>query len=245
VVAGGGFSVDWGLVQPEVATFTHICTYDAAGTAWSDQPPTNMVASCAGRTAELHRVLQNAGVAGPYVLVGFSIGGLVARLFAQEYPSEVAGMVIVDHAFLEVGHGKASSASFPSLDTPPVLISSTPITLGIEDDENFSKLPRRDQELHQWAMSIDPMRPTAEMAAECSAVVDDKTQGQRYPLGDRPLIVIRTRNEQPAYQRLQESLLVLSRHSREVLAAKSSHMVIIDEPEAVIESIREVIQQIK
>jgi pimeloyl-ACP methyl ester carboxylesterase len=83
VVVGGGFSFDWGLVQPEVARFTRICTYDPSGTAWSDPAPRDdpkTVPGCAKRVAEIHEVLSRASISSPYVITGFSIGGLYGRL---------------------------------------------------------------------------------------------------------------------------------------------------------------------
>ena len=56
VVASGGFSFDWGLVQPKVAQITRICTYDPAGTAWSDAVPGKTNPSCNDRVAELHEI---------------------------------------------------------------------------------------------------------------------------------------------------------------------------------------------
>ncbi|HEU5021872.1 MAG TPA: alpha/beta hydrolase, partial [Bryobacteraceae bacterium] len=85
VVAGGGFSFDWGLVQPTLSTLTRICTYDPSGTAWSDPFPRNPTPTCTDRVAELHEVLHRASVPTPVVLVGFSIGGLYARLYAARY----------------------------------------------------------------------------------------------------------------------------------------------------------------
>ncbi len=67
VVAGGGFSFDWGLVQPKIAARTRICTYDPAGTAWSDPAPAPTSPNCTNRVNELHQLLINAGVQGPYV----------------------------------------------------------------------------------------------------------------------------------------------------------------------------------
>ena len=248
IVVGGAFSLDWGLVQPQVAKFTRIWTYDPSGTVWSDpyssasQQGQESVPSCVERVTEIHRLLQNAGISGPYVLVGFSIGGLIGRLYALNYPEEVAGMVIVDHAFTDVGSDalpsspvpsnsqskhQAGSTAAPSDDSPPVLITTSPITLGLEDDQNFKRLPQRNQDLHTWAMSIHPLRPTAEMAAECSATVESTAKGQAYPFGNRLLIVIRTSNDLPAYEKLQEKLLALSHNSKQVVAEKSSHMVII------------------
>lgn len=78
MVVGAGFSFDWGLVQPGVAKFTKICTYDASGTAWSDPGP---VLSCAARVNEIHTLLKSAKLEGPYVFAGLSIGALVARVY--------------------------------------------------------------------------------------------------------------------------------------------------------------------
>ena len=256
MVVGGAFSFDWGLIQPEVAKFTRICTYDPSGTAWSDpfvaapQEQAKPLPRCKERVLEIHRVLQSAEVPGPYVLVGFSIGGLTARLYTHEYPDEVAGVVLVDHAFINVGsnaaplQGLSNGAAGRSGDHPPVLIFSPPITLGLEDDQNFRKLPQHDQDLHTWAMSINPLRPTAEMASECFAAVDRATGDELFPFAHRPLIVIRTANDLPAYEQLQEALLRLSRNSKLILAANSSHMVIIDEPGVVTRAIREVINAV-
>lgn len=82
VVASGGFSFDWGLVQPKIAQLARICTYDPAGTAWSDPGPAEKAPYCTNRVNELDQVLEKAGIGGPYVLVGYSIGGLIARLYA-------------------------------------------------------------------------------------------------------------------------------------------------------------------
>jgi pimeloyl-ACP methyl ester carboxylesterase len=92
----GGTHLDWQFVQPEVAKFTRILTYDRAGYGWSDL-------SSEPRTAEqvvgeLRQLLREAEIEPPYVLVGMSLSGLFSRLFAYHYPEEVAGMVLVDVA---------------------------------------------------------------------------------------------------------------------------------------------------
>lgn len=249
VVVSGGFSFDWGLVQPEVARFTRVCTYDPAGTAWSDRVPAHPRRSCADRVGELHALLKNARIGSPYVLVGFSIGGLVARLYASRYPAEITGIVLVDHAFIDTDSNSRSdpsgSISATGLDSPPVLISKTPITLDLEDEQNFSKLPERDQELHRWALSIHSVRPTVEMAAECFSEVDASEQSRPYPLGRRPLAVVSTLYDSPHYQELQNKLLMLSQNSEQLVAENSSHMVIIDQPEIVIRAIQEVFKAAK
>lgn len=109
--------------------------------AWSDAAPTPDP-SCSARVAEIHAALTNAPVKGPYVLVGLSIGALVARLYQQRYPGEVRGMVIVDHAFLDPVPEPDSNrdVAVPGLDSPPILISKTPIVLTVEDISNFNNL---------------------------------------------------------------------------------------------------------
>jgi pimeloyl-ACP methyl ester carboxylesterase len=95
LIAGAGdFSFDWGLVQPGVSRFARACSYDRAGLAWSDPGPTPR--TMLQDAYELHALLRAAGVKPPYVLVGHSIGGLIARVYAEQYPREVAGMVLVD-----------------------------------------------------------------------------------------------------------------------------------------------------
>src|SRR5689334_3149988 len=90
----GDYSFDWALVQPALARNARTCAYDRPGQAWSDPgpPPRGVVTSA----RELHDLLVAARIRGPYVLVGHSWGGLIARMFAHDYPHDVAGMVLVD-----------------------------------------------------------------------------------------------------------------------------------------------------
>jgi pimeloyl-ACP methyl ester carboxylesterase len=92
--SGFGMSLNaWALVQPAVAELTRACSYDRPGYGWSDKPPDPRTGSRAAE--DLHRALANAGVPGPYILVGHSMGGGQVRLFASRYATEVAGLVIV------------------------------------------------------------------------------------------------------------------------------------------------------
>ncbi|MDX6381547.1 MAG: hypothetical protein QOI57_2571, partial [Rubrobacteraceae bacterium] len=68
----GGIGLDWQLVQPEVAQFAHVCTYDRAGMGWSE--PGAQSRTSQQFVEELNTLLGNAGVQGPYVLVGHSFG---------------------------------------------------------------------------------------------------------------------------------------------------------------------------
>ena len=251
IIVGAAFSFDWGLIQPEISNFTHVCTYDSAGAAWSDPPDKATAPSCDDRVSEIHRLLQTADVQPANVLVGYSFGGLVARLYAHRYPADIVGTVLVDHAFIDVGsdardsHPVTKNSRADSLDSPPVLISSSPIELGLEDDQNFQRLPEQDRVLHRWAVSQHPLNLTPAMAAECSMVLQQSGASQDFALGDLPLIVIRTKNDAPGYAELQAKLLRLSRNSAGLVAGSSSHLVIIDKPDIVARAIRRDIDAVR
>jgi pimeloyl-ACP methyl ester carboxylesterase len=94
--AGGGNSADtWAGVQPEVARVTRVCSYDRAGLGQSDPAPTG-VRTVQDSVDDLHALLAAADISGPTVLAGHSFGGLIVRLYASQYPDEVAGLVLVD-----------------------------------------------------------------------------------------------------------------------------------------------------
>src|SRR5258706_7187226 len=105
-----GLALSWSLVQPEVAKFTRVCAYDRAGYGWSDPNLIGIHPTSQRLVHELHTLLVNASIAGPYVLVAHSFGGLNVRLFANQYPNDVIGVVLIDSAnefveprFIEAG----------------------------------------------------------------------------------------------------------------------------------------------
>ncbi len=85
---------NWVWVQPQLAQVTRVCAYDRAGIGWSDPGPEPRDAQRTAR--ELEALLDRARVAGPFVLVGHSLGALTAREFASEFPNQVAGMVLIE-----------------------------------------------------------------------------------------------------------------------------------------------------
>jgi len=90
----GDWAPVWTIVQPEVAKWTRACSYDRAGAGFSDAGP--MPRTSVRIADELHSALHNAGVKGPYILVGHAFGGDNVRTFAARYVGEVAGLVLVE-----------------------------------------------------------------------------------------------------------------------------------------------------
>jgi pimeloyl-ACP methyl ester carboxylesterase len=264
VILGAGFSFDWGLVQPEVASITQVCTYDHSGSAWSDDGPTD---SCSLRVSEIHEVLKNAGIKGPYVLVGHSLGALVARLYAGQYPNDVAGLVFVDHAMAMINRRPPSggaTTSPPPMSPPPPPPGGIKMAAGMEDDPNFGKLSARDREFHLWASkqvrgkvdSPGKLPGGLDMLLDCVAQADAIGKDQSHPLGDKPLVDISAGNAPPIpapaaeqwrtkYTELHSKLLSLSINSKELTAENSGHFIIIDRPDVVIDAIGQVVQSVR
>jgi pimeloyl-ACP methyl ester carboxylesterase len=141
VILGAGFSFDWGLVQPEVASVTQVCSYDHSGSAWSDDGPTD---SCSLRVGEIHEALKNAGIKGPYVLVGHSLGALVARLYTGQYPNDVAGLVFVDHAMAMINR-RPTSGGAPTAAT--VVTTAATVSWRRKDGNRNGRRPELRQAL--------------------------------------------------------------------------------------------------
>lgn len=109
-------------VYPQVGTFTRVCSYDRPGTArengtFTPSTPVQQPTTLAGDVTDLHALLTTAQVAAPYVMVGWSFGGPIARLYASTYPGEVAGLVLVDamSQYLETALSPANFAIFMKL----------------------------------------------------------------------------------------------------------------------------------
>lgn len=246
MIVGGGFSFDWSLVQPEIARETRVCTYDASGNAWSDPGPGR---GCPAWTNEIHQLLKHADIEGPSVLVGLSAGAVIARLYATSYPGEVSGLVIIDHAFLPKPDNLSTSAppvrGVVAADSPPAVLSMTPVSVSREDEPGFKYLPLRAQELDRWAASLKPDVPTVETTEGCIVAAESVGKGVAQPLKDLPLLVVSTANSTSEYRELQKHLLSLSRNSKQFIAAKSFHSVEMSEPRVVIEAIREVVTAVR
>ena len=89
-----GYSVQW--AQSRVAKTTRACWYDRAGVGWSDPPSTPRTSTSIAN--DLHEALHRAGVLPPYVMAGGSVGGEYVHIYTARYPTDVAGLVLIDSA---------------------------------------------------------------------------------------------------------------------------------------------------
>ena len=89
---GGAYSTTWAAVQKALAPRVRTCAYDRAGLGWSQDGPEPRTVKQEVR--ELHALLAAAKIPAPYVMTGHSIGGVLVRLYAEEYPNEVSGVVL-------------------------------------------------------------------------------------------------------------------------------------------------------
>jgi pimeloyl-ACP methyl ester carboxylesterase len=108
---GDDTTLTWRYVQPVVAQHTRVCSYDSAGLGFSDPAPGPRDASAF--VSDLHTLLLRAHVPGPYVIAGYGVSGLYDRLYADRYPAEVSGMVLLDPTV--VGRNGRVAALAPAL----------------------------------------------------------------------------------------------------------------------------------
>lgn len=86
--------LNWRTVQTRLAAFAKVCSYDRAGLGWSELCSESCTPSCLA--AQLYEMLSAAGIPAPYILVGHSFGALIVRSFATQYPDKTTGVVLVD-----------------------------------------------------------------------------------------------------------------------------------------------------
>ena len=261
----------WDFVQPEVAKFARVCSYDRAGYGWSTPGP--LPRTSGEIVKELHALLSASGEQGPYVFVAHSFGGYNVRVYTKQYPAEVVGMVLVD-----TSHEDQESRMPPSLQAfmknqsaqlefqrkvAPILIFFGVARLSGGEGDASGKLPK-DFLREITYLSLQPkfIEATASEIQSFSASADEVRAAGN--LGDRPLVVLTAgKNPDPKdlpkgvdlrelddfhkmwMNDLQVREAHLSTRGRQRIVADSTHMIPLERPDTVIAAIREVCDAVK
>jgi pimeloyl-ACP methyl ester carboxylesterase len=269
-----GSSISWALIQPDVSRLTRACSYDRAGFGWSDAGP---MPRTAGRVAdELRVLLDHGGVAPPFVLVGHSFGGLVMRIFAARYRSDVSGLVLVDPAHpedwvtpapkeqikidrgIKLCRSGATAARFGAarLVSGLVTFGLFGVARGLATVVSRGGLSREDEGVlaPYWKLPPETRRPLRQFwtqekffaalgsqIASISSSAAETLAASAGGYGDLPLVTISSTDPGDYRLRQQEALARLSDRGRHVVASKSGHWIPLDQPQVVIDAIREML----
>jgi pimeloyl-ACP methyl ester carboxylesterase len=213
--AVGDSSETWKAIQPTVAGFTRVCAYDRAGKGTSDPDPRPEFRTSRVIADDLNRLLRAAPIAGPYVLVGHSLGGAHIRLYASRFPSNVVGMVLVDASHEDQYTRVKSTGVSPPLPAPG------------ENSERADMLASLEQVAQEkWRANIPLIvishgRPIADVLPNITSEQVARIEA--------------------VWLELQRELVSRSSQGRLVVAEKSGHYIHVEQPELVIQAIREVV----
>jgi pimeloyl-ACP methyl ester carboxylesterase len=248
----GDWSAPWQMwVQPAVAETTRVCTYDRAGMGYSEAGPLPRTSEVFAR--ELHTLLQRAGEHGPYVLVGHSMGGWPVRIFAHEFPADVAGVVLIDTMRAE----PAGPGTPPQTEQQPALVwlAVTPARIGLLRLITGPFGPRTglSAELANayTAFSVTSRSSEAFLNEGMGMGESVAQAGKITSLGAVPLTVLSAglreapEPEWQEWQRSQTNLLRLSSDSQQVFAKTSGHRVWLDQPGAAVGAIVAMVERIR
>lgn len=249
----GDSYVSWRKVQPQIAQFTRVCSYDRAGIGYSDSSPHHR--SSKDIAEELHRLLQQAAVVPSYILVGHSMGGYDVRVFTSLYPSEVAGVVLVD-----ASHPEQESRFPPAINDlkasdlrqeeflAAIMPFGVPRILGFCGKD--IEIRAAECNFHSALESVEELKAFSKSAMQTEATGS---------LGNLPLAVLSSDPSMPrpelpedlvkptvdAWQQMQEELAHLSTRSVRVVAKNSGHYIQINRPDVVIEAVRNMVEEIR
>jgi pimeloyl-ACP methyl ester carboxylesterase len=258
------FSIDFSLVQPEASKTTRVCSYDRAGSGWSDaradvETPMRVI-------RDLRTLLDTAGEKPPFVMVGASRGGVFVRLFQAEYPADVAGLVLIDPTaedrlfVMFQGTVTALTSLTPEQHRSTQPQPSAIIPIPARQPQVGAPFDRLPPPLYAARVALDrkliaSMPPTigGEIVAESStgdhamlSRLSAARKGTPTLLGDLPVIVLsRGLNASPEQHAAHAEISRMSRNSRHLVVADSYHEIHLSHPDVVASAIRDVVMSVR
>lgn len=261
-------NLNWHHIQEHVSHFTATASYDRSGLGWSS--PCRTVRTPGNIAVELHAMLQSAGIKPPYILVGHSFGGLIMRRYAATYPEDVAGVLLIDPMRCEewpplnpakqsmVNRGKRLSGfaipiarfGLARLAVTSLLWRSGKLSgqlAGAAGAGGRHVLQRVTEEVGKMPREVWPIvaahwsRPGyyAGMRSHVEAVPETVREMQNAdPIREIPVVVLTPGKSTPLSR---QCLAKIGDNVRQVIATASAHWIHLDEPELVVDSIREMV----
>jgi pimeloyl-ACP methyl ester carboxylesterase len=256
-------SLDWVLIQPEIAKSTQVCSYDRAGYGWSDESPLERTSE--NIVEELHTLLKNAKIPGPYILVGHSFGGVNVRLFASKYPDEIVGVILVD-ASHEDQFEKIPEWPLSYVDKFLMHPNIAPFLASIGLARLFNYLPKYQKFYKEFPQDIREKYVAATSTIKFISCVTKefdlfkeslKQLKNEQEILQNPLTVItagKLINKEETglpdefielfttvWETLQKDLVTRSVKGKQLIAKRSGHMITHEQPEMIVEAIQEML----
>jgi pimeloyl-ACP methyl ester carboxylesterase len=249
----GELSSDWVWIQPEIAKTTRVGAYDRAGVGWSEPGPTPRDAQQIVR--ELHTLLENAQIPGPYLLVGHSYGGHYVRLYTATYPETVKGLVLIDAAHPDQwSRNPAGQAEYAQV-RQFYRIAGVLTRLGLLRLLQYNAatdLPVAQSAIHQAMLDRTQLVDTVTAEFNATTTTDQQVQASG-SLGALPLFVLTAADHarpdiEPIAQELQRELTQLSTNSVQWVVDGATHTSFIMEQQdahVTVDALQQVIAAIR
>ncbi|MGK6318014.1 alpha/beta fold hydrolase [Sphingomonas sp. DT-204] len=216
----------WRRIASRIAASTRICLYDRAGLGGSDPAPKGPRTSM-DAAADLHSALRKAGVAGPYLLVGHSIGGLHAQVFATRYPADTAGLVLISSTHPDQIRAWLTLLPPAAPDEEKAITETRALLTGMAED------PTKNEEMLAFMPSAAQARRLTTLGARPVVVASHSSRYRMVPGLSEPMAI----KLETATQQLQKQFLALSSNARQNVAATAGHGLPHEDPAFVVENI--------